>query len=267
MEVLGAVTQGVGAALDVGKFIAQLIRDGKTDAELQKAIQEAYGITIPPEQLMQIKADAVAKEQNLAADPELKGAQMDALRRMSQIGASGGMDPQSVAALQRSEEMAARSANSAQSATNRNLAATGMMDSGRTQASNMANAQMSANMANRAGVQAAGDARERALSAIAGSGKLAGDIQGAEDQRGELNRRSNNEIGMFNSKLKMDAANATAANMLGRTSAQVARSGRINEAAGNFADVGENRKNKNKDDPTDDMKDSLYKNANKLGAK
>ena len=220
---------------NVAADIQDMERQGKSDQEIKKAIAEAHGIDIPDESLMKIKPGNVQQRGDIQSDPQLRGTQLDALRRMSQIGAQGGMDAQSQAALQEAQYASQKQLQANSAAMMRQQMARGTMDSGGAMAANLANGQASANMLNRGAVQAAGDARSRALQALAQSGKMAGDIRAGDFGEAANNRDAWNQIEEFNEKAKMAAQQGTASNMLGRTNAQQGKAGAVLNAAQGYA--------------------------------
>lgn len=237
---IGAGTSAVSGILNIAGDIVQMVRNGESDAAIKAAIKNAYGIEIPDQELLKIKAQEVVPERDIAT-PETRAAQMDALRRLSGIAASGGMDPQSIDALQRAEESAQRNFQNNSAAIMRDQMARGVANSGSTMAANIAGAQASANMLNRSGVQAAGDARARALQAIAESGRLGGNIASADDERAARNKEAREKIRLFNSEAALRAATTTADNLLARSGAMTNRANAISGAAGKFADAGADR--------------------------
>ena len=234
-SLIGSILQ---LPFNIASDVARLERNAKSDQEFKKAIAEAYGIEIPDEKLMEIRAAKVAHQKDIATDPALRGTQLDALRKMSGIASAGGMDPGSRAALQEADYAAQKNFQDSSASIMRQQMARGTADSGNAMAQNLAAASTSANMLNRSGVQAAGDARQRALQAISATGKMAGDIRGADFGEGESNRDAWNEIEKFNQMAGQAANQQTAGNLLARTGAQTARAGAINSAASGYANAG-----------------------------
>ncbi len=223
---------------NIAADIQNMERQGKSDAEIKKAIAEAHGIDIPEESLMQIRPGNIEQRGDIQTDPALRGTQLDALRRMSQIGAQGGMDAQSQAALQQAQYASQKQLQDNSASMMRQQMARGTADSGGAMAANLANGQASANMLNRAGVQAAGDARSRALQAIASSGQMAGSIRAGDFGEAANNRDAWNQIEEFNEKAKMAAQQGTASNLLNRTGAQTNKAGAVLNASQAYANNG-----------------------------
>lgn len=237
---MGAIGAGWEGAWNIAGDIIQANRNIQSDAELINAIRAVTGIELTPDQLLQIKAERVTPEQDVGS-PETKGAQLEALRRLSGIATQGGMDPQSMAALRQAEESSQRQLSNNSAAMMRGQMARGTLSSGSTMAANLAGGQESANMLNRSGVQAAGDARQRALQAIAQSGSLASQIAGMDDERAMQNKKAREQIKMFNAEAALKAAQSTAGNMLGKDNAEIAKANAQGAAAANYANQGKDR--------------------------
>lgn len=234
-SLIGSILQ---LPFNIAADVVQIERNAKSDQEFKKAIAEAYGIDIPDEKLMQIKQAKVEHQKDIATDPALRGEQLNALRKLSGIADAGGMDPQSKAALQEAQYAAQKQYADSSASLMRQQMARGTADSGNAMANNLAAASTSANMLNRAGVQAAGDARARALQAISESGRLAGNVRNADFGEAANNRDAWNEIEKFNQAAGQAAAQQTASNLLNRTGAQTARAGAITNAASQYANNG-----------------------------
>ncbi len=124
----------------------------------------------------------------------------DALDKYKQEVDAVGETDQDKAAYLRAQEMANGVEASGRSAVLRHLAERGMAGSGVEAALMNQNAQDASNQAATAGVQEAGQARQRYMAALAGYGGLASNIRGQE-----LNTlRAEDDINMFNARQQSD---------------------------------------------------------------
>lgn len=257
----------ISVPFNVASDIMDLERQGKSDQEIKRAIAEAHGIDIPDESLMKIKPAMIQHQRDIATDPAVRGSQLDALRRLSNIGAAGGMDPQSQQALQEATYASQKQLQDSSAELMRQQMARGTADSGNAMAMNLSNGQASANMLNRAGVHAAGDARQRALQAIAASGSLAGNIRGADFGEAESNRDAWNQIEQFNENAKTAAQQGTANNLLNRTGAQTNKAGAVLNASSAYANNGKDQGKKVRQLGQDLTNPIMVGDKTKLGGK
>src|SRR5512147_1933207 len=116
-------------------------------------------------------------------DPRTREAQMAALAGLENTYRAGGMDPQSRAALLEAQYQTGAAERGARDALVQNAASRGLSTSGASFAAQLGNQQGAANRNARAGAQAAGDARTRALQALSGTVEAAGGIRGQDYQK------------------------------------------------------------------------------------
>lgn len=172
-------------------------------------------------------------------DPAMRSAQLQALRGLMDAGANGGMDAQSRAALMQGQAMAAREQRAQQGALRQDFQARGMGGGGLELGLRAAAGQQSANANAMAGVQAAGDARSRALSALQSGAGIAGQVRGADysqaadragarDRVAEYNSRNRQGVAGRNIDRTMDARQQTVNNQFRRADGQAgALSGQV----------------------------------------
>lgn len=182
-------------------------------------------------------------------DPATRSMQMQALRSLMGMGEAGGMDPQSRSDLMQSQAMAAREQRAQQGAIRNDFAARGRGGGGTELALRAAAGQQSANANAMAGVQAAGDARTRALQALASGAGLAGQVRGADyaqaadragarDRVAEYNARNRQGVQGRNADRANDAQQRTFDNRMRRAGGQA---GALQGQAGMQLDEAERR--------------------------
>lgn len=150
-------------------------------------------------------------------DPSTRSAQMDALNRLSGIGAAGGMDDQSKAALQQAQMSSAQQAKGATDAALSRAQAEGRLNSGRALSAQIQAGQGAANANSMAGTQAVSDARNRAMNALATTGQLGGQIRGADYGQASDRAAAQNQIGQFNAQMAQGAQQGTFNNNIARS--------------------------------------------------
>ena len=187
---------GVGALANIAGGVFGLIgssgdRQKALDAN-QQAVQQWLNVNIPdPAQqkvvlqkfvqtgqldpkLQQAVSQQGTELSKIQTDPSLKGAQLQALSSLQDIGNHGGMDLQSQEAVQQAQNDTNAQARGRSEAVADNFARRGISGSGLEMAAQLQGAQDANNRTSNAQMQAATDARSRALQAIQGSGNLAG---------------------------------------------------------------------------------------------
>lgn len=137
--------------------------------EVQVQHEEAYNL-----------GPSAVEEVGTSLDPSTRAAQARALRTLMGVGAEGGMDPQSQAALLQAQAAAAREQRAAQGALRQSFASRGTGGGGLELGLSAAAGQQAANANAMAGAQAAADARARQLQALASGAGLAGQMRGAD---------------------------------------------------------------------------------------
>lgn len=190
-----------------------------TSGIMNPIVQAGYESTVDvgPSALegMQAQLDPVARQQ-----------QMRALRGLMEAGQQGGMDPQSRLALAQAEQRAAQQQRATQGLMRQEFAQRGMSGGGTELALRAQAAQGAANTNAMAGMQAAADARQRQLLALAQGGAMAGqvrgqdygqaaDLAGARDRIAEANARNRQSVQGRNIDRRYNAQQQTFANRMG----------------------------------------------------
>lgn len=133
-------------------------------------------------------------------DPTLRSTQLQALRGLMDAGTSGGMDAQSRASLMQGQAMAAREQRAQQGALRSDFQQRGMGGGGLELGLRAAAGQQAANANAMAGVQAAGDARQRALAALQSGAGIAGQVRGADYGQAADRANSRDRVAEYNSR-------------------------------------------------------------------
>jgi hypothetical protein len=185
-DALGAL---IGEALAAGDYArAEQLRQQQMD--LYKGIAQPQDFT----------RQGASAFDSIQMDPRLKAARMAALQRMQQIGLEGGMDVESRAANQEAQDQAAGFARGQQGALMQSMQSRGMGGSGMEAAAALQGQQAGSNMLAKSGMQAAADARKRALAALSGSADMAGDLSRDEYGMAADKAHAGDAISRFNAE-------------------------------------------------------------------
>jgi len=164
-------------------------------------------------------------------DPTLRSTQLAALRDLMGVAEAGGFDAQSRAQLAQAQASAAQQQRAQQGALRQDFAGRGMAGGGSELALRAAAQQQAANANSMAGVQAAADARSRALASLQAGAGLAGqvrsadygqaaDLAGARDRIAEYNSRNSQGVAGRNIDRRYQADQQTYLNRMGRADRQ-----------------------------------------------
>lgn len=176
MAVLSA---GLGIGADaLGELWASA--DKKKRDELLQQAQQIYSRMSPPE-IAALRAEQVGPSafKDLPTDFGNKGVRNRALQQLMGIGETGGMDPGSVLALEQARRASAQQAAQQEGAITQEMAARGLGGAG--EGSRLLQAQQgAAQRESIGGLQAAADARSRALQALMAGGNMAQQAESAD---------------------------------------------------------------------------------------
>jgi hypothetical protein len=191
---------------EAGDLIASLIAEAMNAgdyAEAERLRREAARMYDGIDPNLQDTKLGPSAAEGLRADPRARAARMAALEQLMQMGAEGGMDAQSRAALAEAQATSEQHEQAQRGALMAQAARRGMANSNLAMSQALAAQQGSASRLGMQGVRAAGDARSRALDAIAASGSLAGGIERDDfsQQMGVADRRD--AISEFNARNSM----------------------------------------------------------------
>lgn len=192
-----------------GGIIGELVASGRQE-EADRIMAKAYAaygsIDLPT--LEQVAAQELGETEyrKIKEDPRLKDAQLQALSQLQQVTKDGGLGINDRAMLNRSLGEANRVAQANQQGILENAAARGRLDSGAMLAAQLQNAQGTANRAQQAGLDVAGQAQQRALQAMMNAGQLGGQIRGQEWQQQSDAARAQDAIARYNADARTNAA-------------------------------------------------------------
>jgi len=224
-----AAGEFVGIIGQLAAMANSLRAQGMNERDIQKALANAYNIPVPQVQDLMMQAEQMGTYGDIAPG-ETRSAQMNALRQLSNVAATGGMDAGSVAALQQAQAQAARQSQAQRQGVEAQMERRGMLNSGAQYGGQLAASQSAANALSMAGTQAVADARQRALQAMLASGQMAGGVRSADEQLALANREAQMARDRFNTQLRQSANQFNA--LAPATQAQLAnqRAGTINAA-------------------------------------
>jgi hypothetical protein len=165
-------------------------------------------------------------------NPALRSAQMGALGALQGEAAAGGLTAEDKAALQQTQEAQGQQERGAREAILQNATAKGAAGGGQGLAAQLSAQQGSAQRGAMTGTQIAADARKRALGAMAGAGKLGGEME--QQQFGEQSSAAQAQdlINRFNAGQRLDKAKNVA--------------GAGQKTGDMYADQGQKKKDQNK---------------------
>lgn len=194
MAAVGAGVQVLGGLL--GEWW------GSADEEKKRALeQEAYRIygDISAPTLERVLAEKIGPSamEGLPKDFGNKSARDRALQRMVEVGMADGMDPGSMLALEEGRRAAALQEQQGRQSVLSAARRRGMGGAGELAASLQAQ-QSGADRAAYSSTQAAGDARARALQALAQGGGMAAQAEGQDFDRASRVAESQDRIAQFN---------------------------------------------------------------------
>lgn len=193
--VLPAILSEIGEAVAAGdERRAEELR-----AQYRAEIERIQGPQFEQATAQEVGPSAMG---GVSTDPALRAAQMSALRRLQEVGDLGGMDPESKAALAEAQQEGMRQEQAQRAAIMSSARARGMGSSGQTLNAALIGQQGSADRQAMAGVQAAADARRRAMAALTQSGQLAGQVRGQEWGEQTDKARAADEIAAWNASAR-----------------------------------------------------------------
>lgn len=194
------------------------------DEEEQRRLQDEafaiYGDASPPtlERMLQERLGPSAME-GLPQDFGNRDARNAALEQLLQMGLAGGMDPGSQLALEQARRAGAQQSAQQQAAVRQEFQRRGLGGAGEATLALQAQ-QAGADRAAMGDLQAAADARSRALQALATGGSMAGQAEAQDFNRAARIAESQDAIARFNSQLATDAIQRDWNNRMGLMGAQ-----------------------------------------------
>jgi hypothetical protein len=164
-------------------FLQKYQQTGKLDPQIEQAMQQ-QGTNLD----------------KISTDPSLQQAQMKALGQLQSEGLSGGLGLQDQATYQQQVNDANAAAKGRAGSIQDSMQARGMGDSGLGLVAQMQNAQNANQTQAQSSLQAAADARQRALQSIQGSGSLAGQMQQQQYSQKANAAQAQDAINRFNTQ-------------------------------------------------------------------
>lgn len=214
--VAGIAGAGAGIASGIMGANAKKSAANKAAAAKQQAADQYEEINIPEidQQLLELERikytgdltpeqeQAIEqKESELKAiktSPELRDAQLKALRKLQQVGDEGGLTAIDKAKMNEIMSQAGKAEQANRAAVLQNFQARGMGGSGLELAAQLAGNQSAAEQAGQAGFNVASEANKRALDAIMNAGQLGGQIRGQEFGEEQAKASAQDAINRFN---------------------------------------------------------------------
>jgi hypothetical protein len=197
LSQIGGAVLGIGAAA-FGEWWASADDDAKR--ELQEKASQIYENLDAP--TLERLTAATAGESAYAGIPEDFGNRTNrnlALQQMLDIGSQGGMDAGSQLAVEQARRAAGQQEMQGRGAVRQEFQRRGL--GGAAEASLQQQAQQGgADMAAVGDLQAASDARSRALQALATGGQMAGQAEGQDFQRAQAIAQSKDVMARFNAE-------------------------------------------------------------------
>lgn len=193
-------TQIGGSAGDAfGAIIGELLAAGdyETAEKLMQEASRSYDGMQAPSSYERVDGSAMA---GVNADGHARGARRMALDRLMKIGLEGGMDAESRAAIEGAKQEAAGYEQQQRGAIMQNANARGQGSQNLAQAQALMAQQGGADRVGMAGIQAAGDARKRALAALTGAGDMAGSLERDAFGQDAEKASAHDTIAMFNAR-------------------------------------------------------------------
>ena len=199
---IGSTVLGIGTAA-FGEWWASA--DEEQKRALQMEAQQIYDNLSPPE-LERMQAATVG-ESAMSGIPEDFGNRAGrnlALQQMIDMGSQGGMDPGSMLAVEQARRAAGQQEMQGRGAVRQEMQRRGLGGAG--EASMQLQAQQAgADRASMSDMQAASDARSRALQALATGGGMAAQAEGQDFERASRIAQSKDAFAQFNARQIQEA--------------------------------------------------------------
>jgi hypothetical protein len=157
-----------------------------------------------PDEVYKVAQTAPSATENMTIDRTGRGAQLQALSKLADIG-NGGLTVEDQAALEQITAQTDAQNASNQAAIQQNLARRGVAGGGQEMVARQMAAQNAGNVNRMGGLQVAADARKRALEAIMSGGQMGGQLQAADSSEAFARADAKDKINMFNTNLLQGA--------------------------------------------------------------
>jgi len=211
----GALAGGVGGGL-VGGITGGMTKEDedrekkkakdaleKTLAALGQINAPSYNApdydTMSPAERLKYKSIS-SNLSGINVDPALKRKQMSSLGALDEIIRGGGLTLQDRANLEKMRMRGATEARGRRESINDSMRRRGMSGSGQELLAQLSSDQAATNLESQAGLEVAGQARQRALDALSRSGDLAGQIRGQDFEEQATIAQAEDAINQFNAQ-------------------------------------------------------------------
>ena len=196
----GDLLGGLGGAL--GGALGDLFGGGNREEQerLLREITQGYANIDPrlKASLEEVVSQGGTEFDKVSLDPATRDAQMRALSSLMETGLSGGMDATSRARVAGFQNANAAAESASRAALMQQAQSRGVAGSGLEYAAQLQNQQGAAQRNSQAGMDAAADAQQRALQALAQGGVLAGNVRGQDYQQQSDRARAQDIINAHN---------------------------------------------------------------------
>lgn len=199
----------IGAGLNVaGSLIGEwwASADEEQRAELEKQAAALYGdISAPTLEKVLAEQMGPSAMEDVQVDAGARQARRDALSRLMEEGLSGGDSAESRLALEESRRATAQQERAQRGALMQNARARGVAGSGLEMAAQLQSQQGGADRNAMAGMQAAADARRRALASLAQGGDMAAGLEADDFGQKSAKAQAADRIAQFNAANRQQA--------------------------------------------------------------
>ncbi len=197
----GVIEAGVNAGTGIaGLFSAQA--DRALAAERMRQMAEAWNIPLPVLEQMVAETQGSSAMEGVHADPNLVGAQNDALGQLQNISDAGGMTLEDKVNNDQLQRQAAQRAQAQRQSIVNTLSRGGQAPGGVSAALQLGAQRDQQEAGALAGAKTAADARRRATEAVLQRGRMAGDMREQGFSEGTARARAADEIARYNAQAK-----------------------------------------------------------------
>lgn len=202
-----AVAGSVGASLAGAIFGDAWARgDERERKRLEKEAQAIWDSMGQPS-LEEFRERALTSSMDgVQVDAGARDARRQAYQKLMQTGLSGGMDDEARLAQEEARRAAAQDESSQRQAVLANSRARGMAGGGLEFAAQLQAQQGAANRNSLSGMQAASDARRRALQSLQAGGQMAGQLESDDFAQQAAKAQAHDRIAQFNEEARMRGA-------------------------------------------------------------
>jgi hypothetical protein len=191
---------------ELNKELAALNIPPVNPLEFQK-IQDTMS-TLNPDEIFKVAQQGPSALENMQVDRTGRNAQLQALSRLQQESAQGGMTVEDQLVYEQAMTQANSEDAARQAALQESFQRRGVAGGGQEALSRMLSQQNAANQGRFAGLQTAANARQRALQSIMSAGQLGSGLQQADTNEAAARAQAADEVNRFNTQLLQGGYNA-----------------------------------------------------------